>query len=286
MSHDVFGFGTIAGGITQSGNNLLDINDNIIAIINMTDNAGQLKITFSNAAGDAVTQDMVTNIVKAVTFSTTDTSINNGSLLNLNYVFNDGISGVNSVTSVSPVVINYNSPTENITSAESTYTEGSSSPVTIASNVIISDAALQTLNNGFGNYSGSSITISRTDGINSYDLFGFGTIASGITHSGNHLLDSTGTIIASINTTDNPGQLKITFSDAAGDAVTQFMVNSIVKAVIFKTTDITITNGDMISLNYTFNDGISGVGSVTSANQVAVHYTSPTENIISALSLP
>ena len=280
-AHDTFGFGTISGGITQVGNNLLDSNSNIIASINNTTNPGQLKITFSDAAGDAVTQAMVDNIVKAITYSTTDATIANNGIANLTFAFNDGIGGVSSAIAAANVTINYSTPTATVTSAAATYTEGGTS-ATVASSIAISDAALQALNNSSGDYSGSYITISRTGGINTHDSFGFSTIAGGITQSGNNLLDSNSNIIATINTTSNPGQLKIIFSDAAGDMVTQTMVDNIVKAITYSTTDMTIVDNGTTNLTYAFNDGIGGVSSVTATANVTVNYSAPTVMVNSA----
>ena len=280
-AHDSFGFGTIAGGITQVGNNLLDSNHNIIATINNTANPGQLKITFSDLAGDAVTQTMVDNIIQAITYSTTDTTIANGGSANLTYVFNDGVSGVGSSTATANVTVNYNAPTANVTSAAATYTEAGTA-ATVASGVVISDAALQALDNGLGDYSGSYITISRTGGINLHDLFSVGTIAGGITRVGNNLFDSNNDLIATLDKTTNHGQLKITFSDTAGDAVTQTMVNNIVNAITYSTTDTTIANGSLLGLTYSFNDGVSGVGSVTTTANVTVNYSAPTATVTSA----
>jgi len=123
---------------------------------------------------------MVDNIVKAITYSTTDTTVANNGTVNLTYELNDGIVGVSSIIGTANVTINYNAPVASVTSAAATYTEAGTAAAVLSS-VTISDAALQALNNSSGDFSGSYITISRTGGINAHDSFGFGTIAGGIT---------------------------------------------------------------------------------------------------------
>jgi len=81
---------------------------------------------------------------------------------------------------------------------------------------------------------------------------------------GNNLLDSNSNIIASINNTANPGQLKIMLAiRGQGTQVTQTMVDNIVKSYYLQYSDTTIVNGGSVGLTYSFNDGISGVSSAT-----------------------
>jgi len=90
---------------------------------------------------------MVDNIAKAITYSTTDTTVVNGGFIELTYAFNNGVSGVNSVTA--NAIVNYSAPTAVVTSANATYTEGVSATA-IATSIVISDTALQSFNNGSG----------------------------------------------------------------------------------------------------------------------------------------
>jgi len=106
---------------------------------------------------------MVDNIIQ-VLLIVLQTHHSNGGSANLTYVFNDGVSGVVHQQLLLMLLLIYNAPTANVTSAAATYTEAGTA-ATVASGVVISDAALQALDNGLGDYSGSYITISRTGGL-------------------------------------------------------------------------------------------------------------------------
>ena len=78
----------------------------------------------------------------------------------------------------------------------------------------ISDANLDVLNNGDGDYGGASITIHRQGGANAADVFAFAE-DNGYTVSGNDIMKD-GTIVASF--TNSSGKLVISFKAGATTA--------------------------------------------------------------------
>ena len=69
--------------------------------------------------------------------------------------------------------------------------------------VDVSDAELDALNGGLGNYAGSSLTLVRNGGANAEDGFGFND-GSGVTLVGGNLMKN-GQVIAGFDTTTTPG---------------------------------------------------------------------------------
>ena len=80
--------------------------------------------------------------------------------------------------------------------------------VILDSDVTLSDAELDALQSGAGDYAGATLTLARQGGADASDTFGFG--ASTFTVSGNDLLDTNGTTFATF--TDTAGTLTITFT--------------------------------------------------------------------------
>jgi uncharacterized delta-60 repeat protein len=147
------------------------------------------------------------------------------------------------------------------------YTEQAAA-VALDSSVAIFDADLAALASGLGNYSGASITLSRSGGANPLDLFsGLGnlTLASA---SGSAVLS--GVAIGSfINT---PGTLVITFNSNA----TQARVNEALSSLAYANSSDAPPASVVIS--YVFSDGNSGAqgsgAALDTTDSVTVNITS------------
>ncbi|MEZ6119717.1 MAG: FG-GAP-like repeat-containing protein [Pirellulaceae bacterium] len=123
--------------------------------------------------------------------------------------------------------------------------------VVLDSDVDVSDAELDALNGGLGNYSGSSLTLVRNGGANAEDLLSF-IDGNGITLSGGNLIKNSQTI-ASFDTTSTAGQLVITFTDAGGEIPTSADVDNILRQVTYSNSSNTPPAS--VQIDWTFNDG-------------------------------
>jgi hypothetical protein len=276
--HDVFK--VIDGlGFKVNGQDILDAN-NFSVIAKIDDSIhGKLKITFG---GDTlVSQSMVNNIVKAITFSTTDTTIANNSSPTLTYEFNNGIPGVTSkifdVAGINSVKVTYDAPSLSVTTDPAAiYLEGKSDGALITSNVTISDKALDAK----GDYTGSSLNISRST-VSSKDSFGvYDSQFDNIKIIDNNIQNLSGQKIAGLTVAN--GQLTITFGSDLPIAITKDMVNEVAKAITYKTTDTSIQNNTAQTLQYSFNNGVSGVAAKVATANINVSYDAASIQITNA----
>jgi len=132
--------------------------------------------------------------------------------------------------------------TINTVSAPVVTSESGENPVIIAAHAHISDAGLDALNSGNGNYSGASLTLARDGGANADDVFG----ASG------DLVLSGGTVTLRSETVgsyqESGGQLTITFGSIYSQQVNRVLQQ------------LTYTNSSShapatVQVDWTFNDG-------------------------------
>lgn len=104
-----------------------------------------------------------------------------------------------------------------------TFTEDGSA-VVIDSDVTISDAELDALNDGSGNYDGAALTIGRNDGANSQDRFGasgqLGAVMEGQALTYNSV--TVGTVITNSN-----GLLGISFTNTTTTAIVAGLLQSL-----------------------------------------------------------
>ncbi|MEM5552838.1 Ig-like domain-containing protein, partial [Pseudoalteromonas neustonica] len=149
--------------------------------------------------------------------------------------------------------------------------------VVLDSDVTIADTELDALNGSAGNYNNASLTINRSGGASSKDVFGnsglLGVLTEGelFTYNGN----SVGTV-----TTNSAGTLVLTFNSNASSAVVDAVLQTLTYA----------NNSDdpssSVSLNYTFSDGILNS---TGTNQATVTITqlddAPTDISLSATTI-
>ncbi|XOV78791.1 MAG: tandem-95 repeat protein [Aestuariibacter sp.] len=172
------------------------------------------------------------------------------------------------------ITINENAlPTLTSLDGASTFTEDGSS-VVIDSNVTISDAELDALNSGSGNYTGATLTIARSGGANSEDTL---SVQSGsqMAVSGTDITNTVGDKFAGF--TSGSGSLTVSFS---GDVTipTTALVNEVLQ-------NITFSNGSdnpdaSVSLVWTFND------TVTDTSETATVYISPINDAPTVASVP
>ncbi|MCP5092702.1 MAG: hypothetical protein GY949_17455, partial [Gammaproteobacteria bacterium] len=107
-----------------------------------------------------------------------------------------------------------------------TFTEGGAA-VVLDDNVDISDAELDALNGGLGNYAGASLTLVRNGGANADDVFtNSGVLLGALTESG--ALVYNGTTIGTV-TTNSGGTLVLTFNTNATSA----LVDSTLQAIAY-----------------------------------------------------
>ncbi|WP_330115143.1 Ig-like domain-containing protein [Pseudomonas sp. JS3066] len=146
------------------------------------------------------------------------------------------------------------------------YTEGGAA-IVIDADASLSDADLDLLNGGSGNYDGASLVVVRNGGANASDLFGF-LDGNGITLVGSNLVKN-GQVIGSFDTSTS-GQLTLTFTDASGQIPTTADVNHILQQLTYANS----SNDPVasVALSWTFADelGATAVGS-TLVNLVAVN---------------
>ncbi|MEB3213290.1 MAG: cadherin-like domain-containing protein, partial [Leptolyngbyaceae bacterium] len=129
-----------------------------------------------------------------------------------------------------------------------TFTEDTSA-VVLDDNAVISDAELDALNSGTGNYAGASLTLERNSGANSDDILSFAFMPN-VTVNGTDL-DVGGHAIASFTTTG--GTLTITFTDSNGSIPTTALVNEILNAIQYSNSNDN-PPGTVI-LDFTVDDG-------------------------------
>ncbi|WP_010605258.1 Ig-like domain-containing protein [Pseudoalteromonas maricaloris] len=157
-----------------------------------------------------------------------------------------------------------------------TFTENGTS-IAIDSDVTISDTELDALNSGNGNYDGASLTISRSGGANSQDIFSNTGLLGTLTQGGTLSYDSTevGTV-----TTNSAGTLVLTFNSGATSA----LVDNVLQSIGYGNSSEDPSSS--VTLNYTFNDGTADS---TGTNQAAVTITpvndAPTDIALTATSI-
>ncbi len=138
-----------------------------------------------------------------------------------------------------------------------TFNQGGS-PVTLDSDVTVSDIELDPLNAGNGDYSGASLVIARNGGANADDTFSFDTSGALFTVSGSNL-QSGGQTFATFN--NGSGTLTVNYTSSSTTA-TSALVNNVMQHIQYSN-----ANGmppATVQLDWTFSDGTdSDTGSST-----------------------
>ncbi|MBT9100005.1 hypothetical protein KFZ76_20090 [Methylovulum psychrotolerans] len=153
--------------------------------------------------------------------------------------------------------------TQSINTVGATLTayENSKYAVLIAPHAQISDAQLNALNGGLGNYSGASLTLARQGGANADDVFDASMNNTPILQNGTVTLG--GTAVGTYQ--QSPGQLTILFGTA-----TTAQVNSVLQHLSY--TNSSPNAPTAIKLDWTFSDGDpSNPLSTTASTPITIH---------------
>lgn len=260
-----------------SGINSLRLNRTGVALVNnieigsFTNSNGILSITFNNNA----TQSNVNTALSNIGYKNSSNAPEN--ILNFTWTFNDGNSGrqggggalTTSTTSTINVAKINDAPRLTITSTSpAIYTEGGT-PAIVAASARIYDSELASLNSGVGNYAGSKLTLTRTDGAHTEDIFsGTGTLSF---NNNNVLLN--GIHVGRVS--NSSGLLTIIFNSNA----TQSGVNQVISKIGYSNTSN--RPASFIELTWTFSDENTGDqgsnGSLSATNTSTINIT-PTDD--------
>ncbi|WP_052659165.1 DUF4347 domain-containing protein [Pseudomonas sp. LFM046] len=283
LSPGISGVNNGAGLLTINGNLQMSAGSTLAVEINGTSAGSQydqvvvngtvnvsgatLAVTHSYASGlgdiyniinnDAA--DAITGTFSGLADGATTTAGGNGTVLTAMYTGGtDNEFSLIAPTNAAPVVGNFN--------GGNSHTEGGAATV-IDTDASVSDADLDPLNGGNGNYDGASLVVVRNGGANASDLFGF-LNGNGITLVGSNLVKN-GQVIGSFDTSTS-GQLTLTFTDANGQIPTTADVNNILQQLTYASASS--DPAASVTLNWTFADelGATAAGSAV-VNIVAVN---------------
>ncbi len=180
------------------------------------------------------------------TYSFSVTGLNGASSYDVYVVAKDSANNqILSATKVDVTTSSNTAPVFSNLNGGATYTENGSA-VVMDSNVTVADTELDGLNSGQGNYNGASITIARSGGASSNDLFGNSGLLGALTQGQNFTYN--GTTVGSV-TTNSAGTLTLTFNSSATSAMVDAVLQSLTYA---NSSDDPPTS---VTLNWTFNDG-------------------------------
>ncbi|MEL0587155.1 MAG: tandem-95 repeat protein [Candidatus Thiodiazotropha sp. (ex. Lucinoma kazani)] len=162
-----------------------------------------------------------------------------------------------------------------------TFTENGAA-VVLDADVNVSDAELDALNGGNGDYDGASLTLVRNGGANTEDVFSFND-GNGITLSGGDLIKNS-QIIATFDTTTTAGELVITFTNANGETPTSTDVDNILRQITYANSSEAPPASAQI--DWTFDDGNTGAqgggGALQALGSTTVTITSVNDDPIVA----
>jgi hypothetical protein len=137
----------------------------------------------------------------------------------------------------------------------------------------VTDAGLDKLNGGAGNYAGATFTIERQGGGNPDDGFYIDS-SSGITVGANNVLQINGQTFATASVANN--SLTISFT-SSGTIATSALVDNFLQHIGYENSNA--TPGSNVTLDYTFDDGAphfgSNAGHSTATASIQVNITGP-----------
>lgn len=227
----------------------------------ISNSGGTLTVTF-NADPSLPPSDVVDEVLQSVRY--TNTSDAPEAEVTLDWTFNDGgtnSSGTNS-TKVTITPENDAPQFSNLDNAPS-FTEGGDA-VVLDADVTVADPELDALNEGNGNYTGSSLTIARNGGENSDDSFSISLKGDGFKSEGNELRFQGQTFATHTN---KDGTLTVNFSSENTTATSAF-VNKVLQNIQYSNTSN--NPPESVQLDWTFNDGAS---TSTGSNSTTVSIT-------------
>ena len=243
-SDDVFGFND--NGVYSLNGSSIEKSGTAIADFDITTLSGELTLTFSSI--NPISQADVDVVLQNITYS--NGNLSPPSSVIIDYTPNDGTSdGTTESISINitasndiPVISNLDA------NAASSFTEDGTA-IDIDTDVTLSDTELDALNSGNGDYDGAIITVVRSGGTNSDDVFGFNGNATYVLNSDN--IEKSGDIIASYDQS-TPGTLVISFTNATTIPTTADATEVLQRITYSNSSDAPPSSVD---LDYTPNDG-------------------------------
>ncbi|MCP3996773.1 MAG: hypothetical protein GY722_17190, partial [bacterium] len=158
------------------------------------------------------------------------------------------------------------------------FTEGGAAAV-LDADVNISDAELDALNSGNGDYHGASVTLGRNGGVSTEDVFSFadgnGITLETSTSLNKTVLQKSGATIGIFDTTTIPGELRITFTNSGGQTPTSADVDYILQQITYaNSSDAPPATAQ---IDWSFDDGNTGSqgtgGALTALGSTTVSIT-------------
>ncbi|WP_270090706.1 autotransporter-associated beta strand repeat-containing protein [Sphingobacterium sp. SYP-B4668] len=136
-------------------------------------------------------------------------------------------------------------------------------------NAGVSDADMDALNAGLGDYNGASLTVQRAGNTVSADDFGFITTGASFTVVGNHL-QTGGSTFASF--TNAGGVLTISFT-SSGTAATRTLVNEVIQRITYRND----TPAGDATMRFTLSDGIASTTADVTVASDTIYVTNTTD---------
>ncbi len=251
-----------AGNLTVAGGNVSTGGDVIATYASV---GGTMTITFSSAAGTSPTTALANEILQAITYN--NVSNNPPASVNLQYTINDD-SGAANNTDQAVITVDITAANDlpvftNLDNSPN-YTEDGA-VVLLDNNATISDADIDDLNGGSGDYTGTVLTVARNGGANALDVLDVAQ-AGNLTIAGGNITAG-GNVIATY--TDAAGTLAITFA-TNGTIPTTALANEVLRSITYETTDDNPPAS--VVLTYTFDDAYAS-GSATTNGNITVNIT-------------
>ena len=251
---------TVAGG--PNGGGTISAGSNVIATIADVGNDDELQLTFADN-GTIPTQALVNEVLAAVWYANSSdappASVQISITLSDGNTGTQGPDGALSDTNMATVNITVDNDAPVLTGLGNIviFTEGTAA-VQLAPAGSASDAELDALNGGAGNYAGATLAIAHDGGANADDVFsllsgGNLTVAGG--PNGGGTLSAGGNVIATIADVGNDDELQLTFADN-GTIPTQALVNEVLAAVRYANSNNNPPASVQIAI--TFTDGNTG----------------------------
>ncbi|MCP3882828.1 MAG: DUF4347 domain-containing protein, partial [Sulfitobacter sp.] len=285
---DVFSFADGNGITLETSTSLnktvLQKSGATIGIFDTTTIPGELRIPFTNANGQTPTSVDVDNILRQITYA--NSSDAPPASAQIDWTFDDGSSGqATGSATVTITAVNDAPDFETASFVEKIVSTSGNGPVDVsfadvdgdgdrAYSVkavdIDSDAELDALNSGNGDYDGASVTLSRNGGANADDVFSH-TGSLGILTQGGNLVYGTTTI--GTVTTNSAGTLVLSFNTNA----TSTLVDATLRAIAYSNSSNAPPANAQIDWSFsdgnTGSQGTGGALDVVGSNTVTIEVT-------------
>lgn len=231
------GLDTVSATAAQlNGDTLADLSADDVLLINGVTGLTTANVRFNGAGTLEIDTDATTFAVPEISITLSN---NAGNDLAVSSVGDEATSTriTFELSNTAPVFSNLD--------GGASHTEGGASQV-IDADVSISDAELDALNGGLGNYDGASVTIARSGGANSDDQFANAGLLGTLTESSSFTYN--GTTVGTVSVNSN-GTLTLAFNANATTA----MVDNVLQSISYSTASDTPPAS--VTLDFSFNDG-------------------------------